>query len=452
MKEDPRAGRIHFVGIGGIGMSALARYFNMVREGSLKWRVSGSDAMMRDVMRELKKEGIDVTVGHRQSNVRPSTDLVVYNRAIPQDNKELAAARELDIATLPYARVLGEITKHYTTIAITGSHGKSTTTAMAGLMLMNAKRDPTILVGTKLRELAHENVRIGRGGYLVLEADDYGAAFLEYFQKISIITNIDEEHVDFYGSFANTKKAFLKFLERTARGGAIIANADDPQIALVKSRIAAIAKKRRAKLIWYSLRNPAVKKIRKAIRIAGEHNVSNAAAVYALGRYLRFSERAILDAIAAYRGAWRRMEFRGKFRGAPVFDDYAHHPTEIKATLQAFRAQYPGKAIVCVFEPHLAKRLNALYEKFTHAFEGADYLLMLPIYKVSGREGARMPHDAKSLARSVRELHPEIDVRYVSDPKRLKRVIGSLPSPLASSVIVMMGAGDIANQTKKFLD
>ena len=337
---------VHFIGIGGIGMSGLARYF--LAHG---WRVSGSDAAKGVMTQELVKDGVRVKIGHKKGNIPAGTGLVIYNRAVPADNPELAAAEraargQKGLVVLPYSQALGRITEEYETIAITGSHGKSTTTALAGLALTRAGLDPTILVGTKLTDLGGKNIRIGRGPYLVLEADDFHAAFLDYSPAIAIVTNIDREHMDFYKTFANVKRAFLKFLARTRPGGTLILNRDDVPLYSLRTAIARLAKKRELKVIWFSLRGAdaaTARKIKKIIPIPGEHNISNALAVMALGKTLKIPEKKILGAIGSYRGAWRRMELKGTLKNTkiPVYDDYAHHPTEIRATLGAFREKFP---------------------------------------------------------------------------------------------------------------
>jgi UDP-N-acetylmuramate--alanine ligase len=460
---------VHFIGIGGIGMSGLARYFMALSKGSKggpKWTVSGSDAARSTMTDELIKEGITVKIGHKAGNIGRNDGLVIYNRAIPLKNLELAAARKKKAILMPYAKVLGRITKNYSTIAITGSHGKSTTTALAGLALMAGGLDPTILVGTKLRELKGKNIRVGKGPHLVLEADDYGGAFMEYSPTISIVTNIDKEHMDFYKNFGNVKKAFLKFLSNTRKGGLLILNKDDAPLFSLKKQIARIAKKNKLDVTWYSLRNPAAAKIKRVIKIPGQHNVSNSLAVFELGRALKISEKNVLAAIGSYNGAWRRMEHKGSLKkfGAPdvlVYDDYAHHPTEIKATLQGFREKYPRSPLICVFQPHQAQRLELLFKEFTAAFDDADIVAILPLYKVLGRD-EKLPHDSAALVNAMKKRSPKKWIMYIADPKNLKTELRSIIEDLPvsgsskktrvdSPVLVMMGAGDIANLTTTLL-
>jgi UDP-N-acetylmuramate--alanine ligase len=459
---------VHFIGIGGIGMSGLARYF--LAHG---WAVSGSDAAVGIMTQELIKDGVQVKIGHKKGNIPAGTRLIIYNRAIPTDNQELVAAEAAaragkDIVVLPYSTALGRITEDYQTIAITGSHGKSTTTALAGLALMRAGLDPTILVGTKLADLGGSNIRIGHGPYLVLEADDFHAAFLDYSPAIAMVTNIDREHMDFYKTFANAKRAFLKFLSRTRVGGVLILNRDDAPLYSLRAAIAALAKKRALKVIWFTTRGAgtggsggaaAARKIKKVIPISGEHNVSNALAVLALGKILKIPEKKVLSAIGLYKGAWRRMELKGKVKGTkvPVYDDYAHHPTEIKATLAAFREKFPHSPLFCIFQPHQAKRLNILFKDFVGAFDTADIVFILPLYKVLGRD-EKFAHDSAALVRVMQKNSPHKPIFYLGHPENIRLAVEAILKNMRpqkklpqSPVVIMMGAGDISELTSNLL-
>jgi UDP-N-acetylmuramate--alanine ligase len=456
---------IHFIGIGGIGMSALSRHFLVLANEDKKgprWLISGSDASRSVLTQELVKEGIKVKIGHKKDNITSDVKLVIYNRAIPRDNPELVTARLMHIPTMPYAKALGRITKNYSTIAITGSHGKSTTTALAALALLKCGLDPTVLIGTKLKELHGKNMRMGKGQYLVLEADDFGGAFLEYSPAISIVTNIDKEHMDFYKNFSNVKRAFLTFLSTTRRDGVLILNRDDKPLHSLKASIARIAKKKHLKVLWYSTKNPESKKVQRAITIPGQHNISNALAVLQIGKVLKAPEKKVLAAIGSYKGAWRRMEYKGtlKIKGVSpkvmVYDDYAHHPTEIKATLSAFKDKFPRSPLICVFQPHQAQRLELLFKEFTQAFDAADAVFILPLYKVLGRD-EKLKHDSEALVRALKKRSPKDPIFYVPDPKKIKDEITATIANMSSKrsshppVLVMMGAGDIADLTSKLV-
>lgn len=447
MKKD-RQRSIYFIGIGGIGMSALARLYR-----TRGWRVAGSDSSRSKLVALLKKEKIRVTIGHARKNITKGIDLVVYNRTIHPDNPEILAAKKLHITTLPYAKVLGRLTKEYATIAISGSHGKSTTTALAALALTKGGYDPTVLVGTTLKEFSGKNIRVGKSEYLVLEADDFGAAFTAYSPTVAIVTNIDKEHLDFYKNFGNVKKAFLKFLSRVRSGGLMILNRDDIPLWNLRGHVDTLATHNNATVIWYSGGGVAAKKIKRVISIPGIHNVSNAVAIYELGRFLEIPERKVLAAIHSYRGAWRRMELRGTFGGAPVFDDYAHHPTEIAATLQAFREKFPTKKILCVFQPHQTRRLALLFKEFQTAFNIADETLVLPVYTVPGRDEKIQGRDSETLVRAIQKKQPQKSIFFLANPTKLRNTILTLnATPLSHKVIVMMGAGDILKLTGSLVE
>lgn len=439
--------RVHFIGIGGIGMSSLARYFK-----SLKWAVSGSDAIQSSITKALVKEGVKVKIGHKKGNLPANLDLVVVSQAIRSENPELKEACRRGIRTLTYPEAIGELTRQYETIAIAGAHGKSTTTALAALTFMKGGLDPTVIVGTILKELRDKNFRRGKSRYLILEADEFGRAFLNYSPIVSIVTNIDREHLDIYKNLVTVKKNFLQFLANTRSGGALILNRDDKNLYSLRSAVALIARKKNLRVVWYSLKSLAAKKVKKSITIFGEHNLSNATAAYELGRIFKIPAEKILSAIGSYNGAWRRMEFRGnaKFDDhiIKIFDDYAHHPTEIKATLSAFRTQFPTAKIICVFQPHQAKRLAALFEEFQTAFKDTDATIIFPLYKVTGRD-EKIARDSEALVKAMKRRQPKKSLFYLSDPKKLKGAL--IPLLASDSVLIMMGAGDIIDYTESLL-
>ncbi|MEK9194671.1 MAG: UDP-N-acetylmuramate--L-alanine ligase [Patescibacteria group bacterium] len=458
----------HLIGIGGIGISALARYFL-----SKNWAVSGSDIAPSDLIHDLKREGAMVKIGHKKGNLAPKTGLVVYNQAIPAHNPELKEARRLRIPTLTYPEALGWITREYKTITVSGAHGKSTTTALLSIVLMRAGFDPTVIVGTKLPHLNGKNFRLGKSSCFLLEADEWRASFLNYSPTYAVITNIDAEHLDFYKNFSNVKKTFLKFFGNIKSGGILVANKDDKNLFGLKSQIQKIAKRNNFRVVWYGgmMHHTTRRRIKRVLKVPGIHNVSNALAAYTLAKALGIRDNIIFKALGAYRGAWRRMEFRGRMifsiknkvssirntkYSIPVFDDYAHHPTEIKATLQAFREKFPKKKIICVFQPHQAHRLKNLFEDFVNAFDLADHLILLPIYEVAGRDKPHRGYTSADLAKAIKKQETrnkkQDTVTYLPSPNRLRRfLIENCKLKIENCVIVMMGAGDIVNYTKSLL-
>ncbi len=432
--------KIHFIGIGGIGVSALARLYK-----SRGFQVSGSDIARSEITDALAREGIKISIGtHRASNLGDARR-VVYTAAAKPSNPEIRAARRRGFRVESLAQAVGELTREFLTVAVTGSHGKSTTTALVALALMRGGLDPTVQIGTKLKEFKGTNARIGKSSYLVLEADEYRNKFLEYAPAIAMVTNIDREHLDFHPTIRAIEGSFLKFLLRLRPAGTAILNRDDARLRRIALRLRRVRPD--LHVMWYSLKNPAAQKIRKVIHIPGEHNVSNAMAAYAVGRLLRIPEKKILSAIGAYRGSWRRFDYQGRFAGADVIADYAHHPTEIKATLQAAREKYPKRRIWCVFQPHHYERLRKLFPEFSRAFAGCDALILLDVYEVAGRERTQRIGGANSarLARAVsRNGTPAL---YLSDPKRLRSLLGRWLKP--GDVLLMAGAGNIWEMTKR---
>jgi UDP-N-acetylmuramate--alanine ligase len=494
-RNSTRQGKVYFIGIGGIGMSALARWF-----GAQNWAISGSDVAASRMTKELQKEGVEVNFRHKKGGVRADLALVIRSLAVKADNPELREASRLGIPIFTYPEAVGMLAENHKTIAVAGAHGKSTTTALISLILKKAGLDPTVIVGTNLKEFGNRNFRMGRSpstllraspSYLVLEADEFGKAFLHYSPTIAVVTNIDKEHLDTYKNLNGVKKAFSEFLARTKNGGVLILNKDSKPLYSLKIKIKKLALQKHLGVIWYSIAPRAatncatthiipqlwynmsnsnirktgagaeiIRGLKKVLKIPGRHNISNALAAYAAGRVLGIPKNKILSAISAYRGAWRRFEYRGMLH-APcfmlrVYDDYAHHPTEIKATLQAFREKFPKSKIICIFQPHQAERLRLLFNEFTTAFKNADVLVLLPIYKVTGRDRMDSRFTSQTLAAAIQKKYPAKQVFYLANPRKLKKFFEfylrrSASHQRTSAVLVMMGAGDIVNYTDSLL-
>ncbi len=469
---------VHFIGIGGIGMSSLAQWFK-----SQGWRVSGSDTDTRNIIiKNLKREGIRIMAGHSSTKIPISTELVIHSQAIQYTNHELKIAAQKHLPTLSYPETVGFITQYYTTVAIAGAHGKSTTTALTALALIEGKLDPTVIIGATLKEFGNSNFRKGDSPLLVLEADEYGKAFLYYLPKVVVVTNIDREHLEIYSGLPDIKKNFLLFLSRTSPGGTLVLNWDDKNLSAMLPAVKKIAVENRLKVIWYSVQDKESAVIKKSLSISGAHNLSNALAAYNVAvKIYGVSPKKVLEAFRAYKGAWRRMEYRGSVkwkvrndkkisRISPylslttmVYDDYAHHPTEIKATLAAFREKFPHSPLICIFQPHQALRLQKLFSEFSAAFENAEALIVLPTYHVQGRDHINSRFTAEKLAKAIHKKSPNKPVLYLENPKKLKHNINILKlfsnslatfktrSHIPNPIIIMMGAGDIVHFTDNFM-
>ncbi len=423
--------RVHLIGIGGIGVSALARYFL-----ALGATVSGSDGQKSELTKDLENEGVIFKLGHTARAVKKNFDLVVYSAAISATNPELVAARRMGLRCLSYAEAIGELTKSFFTIAVSGSHGKSTTTAMLALILVAAGMDPTVIMGTKLKEFNGKNFRFGRSKYLVLEADEYNRSFHNYKPRIAVVTNIDLEHLDAYKTLRGVVRGFADYLKLLPKNGIFIGNYAD-------SNVRGAALEVPVKKIWF---NRGKLKPRKLL-IPGSHNQWNAEAAAVAARAVGVPLVVIEKTLRAFRGSWRRMEkILVTLPGvrAEIFSDYAHHPTEIRATLEALREINPRRKLICVFQPHQQDRLNRLFQFFVDAFSRADLTVVLPVYAVSGRE--------KSAVKTSRDLVLAIrknNVLYADGFAKAVEMVA--PYFSQKSRIVFMGAGDIDARMRELL-
>lgn len=429
--------KVYFIGIGGIGMSALAQWF--LKEG---WKVEGSDGAESITTQKLRKEGIKVKIGQKKGNLKGDYDLVVFGQAIRGENPEFQEAKEKEIEIKSYPEMIGELTRKYKTFSVSGAHGKSSSTAILAICLKKAGFDPTVIVGTLLSEFEGVgNFKSGKDGSFVLEADEFGKAFLNYSPFAAMITNIDREHLDTYKDLNDIKKTFLKFFKRVKKGGILVLNRDDKNLKSLAAKIKKITKTGEIKEVWYSLRSREAGKILKILKVKGRHNVSNATGVFKLLETLGIKEEKILEGIKKYRGCYRRFEFKGKYKGAEVFDDYAHHPTEIKATIEGALLTY--KKITVVFQPHHQERLTSLFKEFTQAFKGVNNLGILETFKVAGREKKGKYKTAKELAEAIK------GTSYLEDEKEVKKFLEEKTE--SGSAIIMMGAGNINLITDKLL-
>ena len=429
--------RVHFIGIGGIGMSSLARWFL-----AQNWLVTGSDAVKSAITQELAKDGIKVKIGHKRANLPNKADLVVMTSAIPADNPELQAAEALGIKAVRYAEALGNLTRQYKTIAIAGSHGKSSTTAMVASILIKAGMDPTVVIGTKMDGW---NFRAGKSEWLVIEADEYKGAFWNYRPYAAIVTNIDLEHVDFYKDLSAVKNSFLKFLNSVSPEGYMVLNGDNGNVVSIIPRI-----KQGNIVIFSEGDKKIIEKIGRVIKVPGKHNIMNALAAWRLAESLGIKEDVMEKALLGYKGVWRRIEYKGtSAKGFKVFDDYAHHPTEVRATLQALREKFPRQKIAVCFEPHQQRRLASLYKDFVGSWNDADYVLLADVYIPKGRDEASKVKNSENLAKDINKLSPGKAV-YIGAAKNARQSIAKLPLK-KNDIVVMMGAGSIADETPLIL-
>ena len=434
---------IHFIGIGGIGVSALARYY--LEKG---YQISGSDLVSSEITQALKKKGAQIFVGpHNPKYLTPGVKQLIYSPAVLPNNPELVAAKKLGIKIQTYPQALGELTKKHFTIAVAGSHGKSTVTAMIGGLLKKAGFNPTVMVGTKVKEFGDSNCRVGNSKYLVIEADEHFASFLNYWPKIIVLTATEADHLDYYKNLKNYILAFKKFVSHLPKNGILIANKDEKNLYNTFSTFV-------KNVIWYSLKEKESERLKKIMKIPGEFNVSNALAVLAVARVLKIPDRISFKALSEYRGSWRRFQIEKikcneeRLRYITLISDYAHHPTQIKVTLKAAREKFPKKEIWCIFQPHQYQRTYYLWNDFVKTLKEApvDQLILTNIYDVAGRENKKIKKKVNS-----KKLVKAIDKSSCEYIPTIEKVAIYLKENLGGGeVVIVMGAGDIYSEFNKY--
>jgi UDP-N-acetylmuramate--alanine ligase len=459
-----RTRRIHFVGIGGIGMSGIAELL-----ANLGYEVSGSDLKASDVTDRLKTLGVRIALGHEAINVG-SADVVVVSSAVRETNPEVVEARARAIPVIPRAEMLAELMRLRYGIAIAGAHGKTTTTSMVALVLERAGMDPTAVIGGRLSAFG-SNARLGRGEYVVAEADESDRSFLKLSPSIAVITNVDHEHMEAYGTWAALQGAFVEFANKVPFYGAVVACADDDPVRTLLPRIT-------RRVLTYGLTDRAEQggltvsghdvtleafgsrcEVRLSgrggedetlgvlqLHVPGRHNLLNALAATAVGLEVGLPFARIASGLAEFRGAERRFQLRGEANGVMVVDDYGHHPTEIAAVIAAARAGIDRRVVV-VFQPHRYSRTQALMHEFGTALSGADEVVLTDIYPAGESPIAGVTLDA--LAETVRTASRG-PVHVVPALDEVPAAVASLARP--GDLVVTMGAGSISSASEGILE
>ena len=448
--------RIHFVGIGGSGMSGIAEVL-----ANLGYSVTGSDLAESPAVRRLRQMGIKIVIGHAPENVA-SADAVVVSTAVKPDNPEVLRAREAHIPVVPRAMMLAELMRFKQGIAIAGTHGKTTTTSLVAAVLAEAGLDPTCVIGGRLNSIG-TNARLGKGEFLVAEADESDASFLYLQPVISVVTNIDADHMETYGQdFEKLKATFVEFLGHLPFYGLAVLCKDDPHVSAIMASVArpmlTYGKTSDADLIardvrWDAgrMRFTAVARektfapLEVMLNLAGEHNVLNALAVIAVAREVGAPEAAIAKGLAEFTGVGRRFQ---RYGDVPlpggghytVVDDYGHHPAEMAATLAAAHGAFPGRRIVLAFQPHRFTRTRDLFEDFVKVLSTVDELVLAEVYPAG--EAPIRGADGRSLVRSVR-LAGKVEPVFVEKTSEMREAV--LARLRDGDVVVTMGAGSIAN-------
>jgi UDP-N-acetylmuramate--alanine ligase len=445
---------VHFVGIGGVGMSGIAEV--LLDHG---FAVTGSDLRDNDHTRHLAAKGARILLGHQEAHVE-GADVVVFSSAVSRDNPELEEARRRLIPVIPRAEMLGELMRIKEGIAIAGSHGKTTTTSLVATVLRDAGLDPTVVIGGKLNALGSGAAR-GAGDLLVAEADESDGSFLHLVPAIAVLTNIDPEHLDHFGSLDGVKDAFVRFASRVPFYGLVVGCLDSPNVQDVLPRIEkrtatyglAAQADYRAHTVEFQGLTTSFEVSRRGepmgaftIPMPGAHNVLNALATIAVADELRVPMEQVRAAMAGFGGVQRRFTVVGERQQVTIIDDYGHHPAEIEATLEAAQSAF-GRRLVVAFQPHRYSRTHHLFDALTRAFNRADVLLLTDVYAAGEAliEGA----DSAHLADAVQK-HGHRDVTHVPRREDLVATLQGRVRP--GDVVITLGAGDITRTARELLD
>ena len=446
---------IHFVGIGGVGMSGIAEVLL-----NMGYRVTGSDQRRGEAVERLEQLGAKVFVGHDAANVA-GAHVVVYSSAVARDNVEVAEARARQVPVIPRAEMLAELMRLKYAIAVAGTHGKTTTTSLIASVLAEGRLDPTVVVGGRIRSLG-SNARLGQGEYMVAEADESDGSFLRLTPTMAVVTTIDAEHLDYYGTLERVSEAFLAFVNKVPFYGAAVLCLDQPNVQLLIPRV-------EKRIITYGLESAADLTAHRltlsgltarfevlhrgqplgecALRVPGRHNVLNAMAAIAVGLDLEIPFVTIQRGLAEFSGVQRRFQVRGESRGVLVVDDYGHHPAEVRATLAAAKAGF-DRRVVTVFQPHRYTRTLHLRQEFLTAFNQSDTLVVMDIYPAG--EAAIAGVSGQDLADAIR-AHGHRDVVYLGSDR--ERILAHLEDVLRSGDLVLtLGAGDVGQLGQALLE
>ena len=424
------AKKIHFIGIGGIGISAIAKM--LLIEGKT---VSGSDMSDSKVIKELRDNGANIVIGHSDKNISDDIDLVIYTIAINETNPELKEVRNRKIECLTYPQTLHELSKDKFTIAVSGTHGKTTTTAMIAKIMIEAELDPTVIVGSLLKNAeSNTNFIAGKSKYLVVESCEYRKSFLNIEPTIAVVTNIDNDHLDFYKDINDIQNAFGEFLSKVPKNGYVVC---DPKNKTVKPVLDKITGKIVDSKDFFD------KELK--LKVPGEHNKSNASMAFAVAHLLGIDKKKAEKSLETFSGTWRRYEYKGETKnGVIVYDDYGHHPTEIKATLKGTREMFPDKKITVVFQPHLYSRTKILLNDFAVAFKDADKVLLAPIY--AAREAFDPSISSEILAENIEGGKTTSFSDFEQIEKYLRENLEK------GEILMTVGAGDIFKIGEKILN
>jgi UDP-N-acetylmuramate--alanine ligase len=450
--EMRRIRRIHMIGVGGAGMSGIAEVLR-----NLGYAVSGSDIRESETTQRLAAMGVEVVIGHRQENIG-SADVVVSSTAVKSDNPEVLAAIAARVPVVPRAEMLAELMRYRHGIAVAGTHGKTTTTSLIASVFAEAGLDPTFVIGGLLNG-AGSNARLGESRFLIAEADESDASFLHLQPMVSVITNIEADHMDTYGGdFGQLRKTFIEFLHNLPFYGVAVLCVDDPVVAELIPEVSRailtygfaeqadyriVDVEKRSLTTAFTAERPGAEALRIELNLPGLHNVLNATAAIAVACDEGLSDTAIAAGLSQFQGVGRRFEILGELalpKGAALLvDDYGHHPTELRATLESARQAWPDRRIVMVFQPHRYSRTRDLYDDFVSVLSTTDVLVLLEVYPAG--EDVIAGADSRALSRSIRQ-RGLVDPIFVAATEEIPAVLQGLLRP--GDVVLSQGAGNIS--------
>lgn len=449
--------KIHFIGIGGIGVSAIAKM--MLELGK---DVSGSDIYKSGITDKLNSLGAVVNIGHQESNLDDDVELVIYSIAVPENNLELLKATKSKIPILSYGECLGNLSEDKKTIAVTGTNGKTTTAAIAGKVLVDCNIDPTVIIGSQLKQL-NGNFYLGKSNYFVTEADEYKANMLKVKPWLIILTSIEEDHLDFYKDLDDIINHFQKFVDKLPANGSLFYNADDENIGKLKLPLNSFGCSIKEKNDYWATDIKIVsatynfKVYNKdnfidefTLKIPGEYNILNSLMVIGLCQQMGIDFKKVKRSLLDFKGLWRRFEILGNLKGADdvlVVSDYTHHPSAIKKTLKATKDFFPDRRLFLVYQPHQHDRTKKLFNQFVNCFDQADFVVLHEIYDVAGR---KYKEDDKISSKKLVDTINKENFKYSADFKQTKNLI--YQNIKTNDLLLIMGAGNIDNLAREIHD
>ncbi|MBN2087392.1 hypothetical protein JW758_03525 [Candidatus Peregrinibacteria bacterium] len=425
---------IHFIGIGGSGISSIAY---LAKSHGLK--VTGSDSAHSNITDALKEAGIEVVIGHKKENIDELAELVIFTEAIDQKtNPEYLEAKRLGIKMLNYFEAIGEISQHKKTIVVIGTHGKTTVTAMLGTALVAANYDPMVILGAQVKGFDNKNIKIGHSEWFIVEGCEYRRSFLSLVPFGAVLISCEAEHMDYYKDEEDYINAYIEFVEKIPENGFIVYNKENPNSVKVSEH----CKGRKIGVDATMVKELSIKPM-----IPGDFNMENTAIAFTTAKTIGANEDLVKKELESFRGAARRMEVLGEVNGVTVISDYAHHPTEIKATLKALKKEYSDKRIICVYQPHQYARTLTIMNDLPDSFDEVDLLMIPNIYAARDTEETKSKINAKKLVEMISEKHPNV-IWTENFDKTFEKIKEEVKS---GDLLLIMGAGDVYEIGDKYI-